>query len=354
MGVVHEPAVAALRRALEALPAGDGDLRCRAMGALAQELYYRAAPLERDALTETALAMARRIGDPALVQSALQATVCATWRPTTARRRLALTEEAAALAQATGDEPALATALTLQATVLSELGCADRMDAVLDSAQELAARLRLPYLLLALGSMQIPWLAMRARDEQPRLWSARSAGWRRRPRLPQSDDGVTGCELVLRMFQGTVQAVAGLLQAFASGRRSPLACVVGAILLRMGSADAARQLLATSSLDLDGGTTGFSVLNWCTAGEVAAGSGAARAGCCGVRPRPAVRRPLAVAGVGGPLGPGRRRSSPLAAAAAGERETARRHADDAERLCEAWQVPRVTQWLREVRVQHGI
>jgi hypothetical protein len=161
------------------------------------------------------------------VQSALQTTVCATWRPTTARRRLALTEEAAALAQATGDEPALATALTLQATVLSELGCADRMDAVLDSAQELAARLRLPYLLLALGSMQIPWLAMRARDEQAEALVSQVRRLAQTSSLPQSDDGVTGCELVLRMFQGDGPAVAGLLQAFGQRSQIPLACVVG-------------------------------------------------------------------------------------------------------------------------------
>jgi hypothetical protein len=44
----------------------------------------------------------------------------------------------------------------------------------------------------------------------------------------------------------------------------------------------------------------------------------------------------------------------LAAVAAGERETARRHADDAERLCEEWEVPRVAQWLSAVRAVHGI
>jgi hypothetical protein len=119
----------------------------------------------------------------------------------------------------------------------------------------------------------------------------------------------------------------------------------------MGSADAARQLLATSSLDLDGDNW-FSVLNWCTAGEVAAGLGLPELGAAAyARALPYAGR-AAVAGVGGPLGPVDAFLA-LAAAAAGELGTARRHADDAERLCEVWQVPRVAQWLRDSRDRHG-
>jgi hypothetical protein len=352
MGTVHQPNVAALRRALDALPPGDGELRCRTLGALAQELYYRAAPLEREALTDEALAMARRIGDPALIQSALQTTVCATWRPTSAHRRLALTEEAAVLAEAAGDEPALATALTLQAMVLSELGCAARMDEVLEQARELAARQRLQYLLLALGGTQIPWLAMRARDAEAEALLGQVRRLAQTAWLPQSDDGVTGCELVLRTFQGDGPAVTALLQSFGQRSQMPLACVVGAILLRVGAADAARELIAASTVDLDADDW-FSVLNACTAGEVAAGLGLSELGAAAYAAALPYAGRAAVAGVGGPLGPVDAFLA-LAAVAAGERETARRHADDAERLCEQWQVPRVAQWLREARDRHHI
>jgi hypothetical protein len=40
--------------------------------------------------------------------------------------------------------------------------------------------------------------------------------------------------------------------------------------------------------------------------------------------------------------------------ATGEREVARRHADDAERLCETWKVPLVARWLHDQRDRHGI
>ncbi|GIJ72580.1 hypothetical protein [Virgisporangium ochraceum] len=64
--VVHPPAVDGLRRVLRELPTGDSDLRCRSLLTLAGDLHYADAPLEREALTDEGLAMARRIGDPHL------------------------------------------------------------------------------------------------------------------------------------------------------------------------------------------------------------------------------------------------------------------------------------------------
>jgi hypothetical protein len=43
----------------------------------------------------------------------------------------------------------------------------------------------------------------------------------------------------------------------------------------------------------------------------------------------------------------------LAAAAVGEAGLATRHADDAEALCERWEIPAVGRWFRELRDQYG-
>jgi hypothetical protein len=351
MGVVHERNVAALRRALAALPAGDGDLRCRAMCSLAQELYYRAAPLEREALTEQALAMARRLGDPALLQAALQMTFSAIWRPSTAPRRLVLSEEAVVLAAATGDEQALATALSLQAIVLGELGCVARMSEVVARAWDLASRLHLPYLLIVLGCLHAPWLAMRGADAEADALLAQVGRLAQTSSLPQSDDGVTGARLVVRVYQGDVAAVGQGLQALGQRSALPLTSVLCAVLLRIGQADLAREVMASSPVDLRSDDW-FALLTWCTACEVALGLGLPELGAAAyVRALPYAGR-AAVAGSGGPLGPVDAFLA-LAAAATGERETARRHADDAERLCRTWQVPRVARWLRGVRDLHG-
>ena len=352
MGVVHEPGVAALRRALDALPPGDGDLRCRAMCALAQELYYRAAPLERDALTEQALAMARRTGDPALLQAALHMTFSATWRPSSAPRRLELSQEAEALAAATDDEQSLATALTLQAVVLGELGRVDRMCEVLERARALATRLRLPYLLIVLGCLHAPWLAMRGRDDEADALLEEVRRLAQASSLPQSDDGVTGSTLVVRVHQGDGEAVGAGMQALAQRSEMPLTSVLCAVLLRLGLADLARDVLASSSVDLDQDDW-FALLTWCTAGEVAAGLGLPDLGAAAYAKALPYAGRAAVAGSGGPLGPVDAFLA-LAAVAAGDLETARRHADDAEQLCRTWQVPRVAQWLRDQRDRHGI
>ena len=74
-GEVDEVIVSALRSALERLPAGDSEQRCRVMVGLAGEIYYGSTPLEREALADEAMAMARRLGDPVLLLWALLSAV---------------------------------------------------------------------------------------------------------------------------------------------------------------------------------------------------------------------------------------------------------------------------------------
>jgi hypothetical protein len=60
----------------------------------------------------------------------------------------------------------------------------------------------------------------------------------------------------------------------------------------------------------------------------------------------------AMAGTGAPLGPVDAFLA-LAAAAVGERDLASRHADEALRLCEAWRMRPVADWLTSLRSRHG-
>src|SRR3712207_6272722 len=82
-GEVHEEIVGALRRSLETLPPEDSPLRCRCMLSLANELYYATTYDERRALVDEGLAMARRIGDPALLMDACQVAFVSLWCPRT-------------------------------------------------------------------------------------------------------------------------------------------------------------------------------------------------------------------------------------------------------------------------------
>ncbi|WP_170297135.1 BTAD domain-containing putative transcriptional regulator [Georgenia thermotolerans] len=144
-GMVSTLAVATLRRVLVALPPGDGAPRCRAMLSLAAELYYAADVPERRELVEGALAMARRLGDDALLLDAHPIAYIALWHPATRQDRLGYATAAAGLAERLGDDRALVVALCLLAVVQGELGLVAEMWVTAAQAREHATRLRLPF-----------------------------------------------------------------------------------------------------------------------------------------------------------------------------------------------------------------
>ena len=86
-GSVNEKVVDALRGSLDRLPPEDSDLRCRSMLALANELSDTVTMLERQALVDEGMAMARRLGDPALLMDACQLAFVSLWVAETAPER---------------------------------------------------------------------------------------------------------------------------------------------------------------------------------------------------------------------------------------------------------------------------
>ncbi len=350
-GVVHEPVVAALRRALAALPPGDGDVRCRAMLALASELYYAPARHERQALVEEALAMARRLDDPALLQHALVTAYVATWWPSSTAQRLALVDEAADRARAAGDLPGEATAETLRAAVLGELGRIPEMWTAIAAARRGATPLRMAYLLLVLDAMEAPWLAMAGRLDEAEAVLQRLLRLFEQVDLPQAADGRTGAFVMVRLFQGRLAEVLPMMGPLVSESKLPVAPVVAAMLLRLGLVDEARSAGARRS-------TSTSPSPGSPARVVHRRGGRPRRSgtpSSAPRPTPGPRRTpagCASAGSGAPLGPVDAFLA-LAAAATGETATAARHADRALAQCREWQIPPVAQWLRDQRDRYG-
>lgn len=78
--VIDDELITWLRRALDALPGDDGELRARLLAGLAEALYFVAGSLpERQRLATEAEAMARRVGDPSTLARVLFRTSLATW-----------------------------------------------------------------------------------------------------------------------------------------------------------------------------------------------------------------------------------------------------------------------------------
>ncbi len=134
-GAVVDPLlVGLLSEAVDALDGADDPVLVRILGRLALARYWEfGAEDERARLTDRALAMARRLGSPAVLVEALIFRHNATWAPGTLAERLALLEEVAALTEAHHDSD-----LTFQRHLLRAADALETND-VLTCDAEMAA-----------------------------------------------------------------------------------------------------------------------------------------------------------------------------------------------------------------------
>jgi DNA-binding SARP family transcriptional activator len=350
-GAVDEPTVAALRRALDALPPQDGELRCRALLSLASETYYGSAPREREVLADEGLAMARRLDDPALRLLACQLAFVSTWRAGTAEARLGLADESMVLARRLGDEDALTTALTVRAVVAAELGDVATMERLARQARDRAQQRRQLYPLIVLDTLMVPWHAMRGEwDEAQRLVESLTATSERMA-LTQAEDAIAGALLSVGMWQGLYPELLETLLVLQEQSNLLLTPVVAAFLVRLDRVEDARQYLADHPADLMVDDW-FSLLPWSLTAEVALAIGDPELGRTSYSLLAPYAGRVTAAGSGVSMGPVDGFLA-LAAAATGERRLAARHAEDALALCETWQIPLAAQWLRDQRDRYG-
>ncbi len=349
-GVVHARVVAALRRSLEQLPGEDDPLRCHVMLSLANELYYGSTFEERSALVEQALAMARRLEDESLVMEACQVGFVSLWCPQTADHRLELISEALEIAARTGQERSFTVSAALSTVVHAELGQVPQMWEMAAVAREHAERLRLPYGLMVLDSVELPWLAMAGRFDEGERLLADLVALGEQMELHQKEEALAGGIMALRTWQGRVAEVVPVVEALAGGPL-PSSTTVAAYMLRSGEPDRARAFLAQHPVELDG-VTWFSMLNWACAAEVALGLGDPALGARAYDLLAPYAGRSACAGSGSALGPVDGFLA-LAAAATGEGDLATRHADRAQELLEQWEIPVAAHWLRDLRDRHG-
>jgi DNA-binding SARP family transcriptional activator len=349
-GQVHHEVVAALRRSLDRLPDTDDPLRCRVLLGLANELYYGAPYDERRALVDEALAMARRIDDDALVLDACQIAFSSLWRADTAEERLGLAEESLGLAERLGNERAYVVSACLRAVVYAELGRPAEMFEAAELARREAERLRIPYGLLVIDNLLLPWLAMAGRFDECDATFERIKALDAQISLDQSEAATAGAFVVVATWRGDAGEAAAILQSMEGGP-FPVTATVVSYLWRSGQEEEARAHFAAHPVDLSP-EDWFSLLNWGMAADVSlhladpvlAADAYARllpfagASCC--------------AGSGNHTGPVDLFLA-LAAAACGHRDLAARHADDAERLCAEWQIPLAAQWLRDQRDRYA-
>jgi hypothetical protein len=317
------------------------------MLALALEIYYGSTFEERRALVEEGIAMARRIGDDALLLDACQLAYVALWRSSTAELRRDLVTEGMELAHRLGDERAYVVTTTLRAVVAGELGLVEEMWEHAVVARDWARRLRLPYGLIVLDSLELPWLAMAGRFDDCEQRMADIVRLDQEMALGQTEDATAGALMSLRLWQGRSVEVAPVLEQFAQHSVLPVTSTMLVFWIRAGQVERAREYAASHPVTVDDDDW-FSMLNWCAAAEAAlALDDHALASAAYDRLAPFAGHSC-TAGSGNAMGPTDAFLA-LAAAAVGERELAATHADRAIELCEQWQIPLAAQWLRDQR-----
>jgi tetratricopeptide (TPR) repeat protein len=137
--------VALCEETLDALPPGDSKPRAMVAARLAGELYFLPEASERRrALTDDAVAMARRLDDPAVLAYVLGSAHWGMWTPGTARERLAIAEEILQLGRTVGNRGLELSGAQWAFGDLMELGDAERADEMLSVELTIAAELNRP------------------------------------------------------------------------------------------------------------------------------------------------------------------------------------------------------------------
>ena len=139
-GVPDDVSVALLEEALERIGPNDGALRARLLARLATAIYYRFGTAERrNALVTEAVAMARRLDDPATLAYVLTNGQLATWGPDTTERDLEWVEELLVLTEEAGNTELALSTRTRQIDYLLELDDLVGADIAIEALERTAA-----------------------------------------------------------------------------------------------------------------------------------------------------------------------------------------------------------------------
>ena len=155
-------AVALTREAIDAIDEGDSAVRARMMGSLAMLIYYDSTSEERDALTQTAVEMAQRIGDTQTIAYTLHSRHSAMWEPRYNEECLATATQIVRLGEDTGDKGMEARGEFMRIDSLLELGDIGAVNEAMDTWARLAEEVRLPSRLQAVFTSRRAMLALLA------------------------------------------------------------------------------------------------------------------------------------------------------------------------------------------------
>jgi eukaryotic-like serine/threonine-protein kinase len=144
-GIVDETLVGLLEEALNAVGSRDDRVRARLLARLAMELYFGGRAERRADLVDEALAIARRLDDPATIAYVLNARYAALWAPENVTERLSIADEVLELARRAGDHRLAREGRGRRIVTLLELGHVAAAHAEIEVHARAAEELRQPF-----------------------------------------------------------------------------------------------------------------------------------------------------------------------------------------------------------------
>jgi class 3 adenylate cyclase/tetratricopeptide (TPR) repeat protein len=145
-GRVDDERVEMLEAALATVGEGDSSGRARLLSVLSGELTFSGDWRRRKALSDEALAIARRLGEPATLIAVLNGRFITIWTPETLDERRSDTELGLTIAEELGDSLALLQAIHWKAAAAVEAGELDLARQLVERQTKLSDRLRQPTL----------------------------------------------------------------------------------------------------------------------------------------------------------------------------------------------------------------
>jgi DNA-binding SARP family transcriptional activator/class 3 adenylate cyclase/tetratricopeptide (TPR) repeat protein len=175
---VDDERVAVLEAALRASEPGDSPLRARLLANLASELQFSKERGRRRALSDEALAMARRLGDLVTVAHVILARCSAIWEAGNPAERLVNTTELLTMSDAIGDPAVSAWTSVWRFVAAAELADREKADRSLEAVANLSAELGQPTLRWVAAYLDAGWLLLAGRlaDAEDMARKARELG----------------------------------------------------------------------------------------------------------------------------------------------------------------------------------
>jgi DNA-binding CsgD family transcriptional regulator/tetratricopeptide (TPR) repeat protein len=234
-----------LEEALERLPESEAGLRIRLMGSLARDWLHTGRVEESKELSSRAIAMARRLGDPAALATSLAGLADFPWHPHDTEQMLAEAGEMAMMGERANDLEVALRGHFRRVSLQLELGDMHAVGVTQEMIARLNARLRQPFFTVWALGLQATIALVRGELEQAEQLVLRSMKTQLELRT-QITDPVSLVIFTLRREQGRLRELAPMVTAFMRQNAGIATWQPGLALLyvELGDLDAARTVFA--------------------------------------------------------------------------------------------------------------